>query len=164
MRRSVLAKVAAGQERSLEECRVVHGPLMMRLALALTPTPADAERCVGSMLDSVMERADGFDPSAHSEGVFIAKVARECLERGESALSTGPTRAPHWLHQVRPGCGESAMRPEQQRAIGLMMRERAGSTGGLRLPIVAKRTVREGLVRLRRLTDGSAGGTQGGKP
>ena len=75
----VLPKVAAGDERAVQECIDLYGGLIWSIARRLLRNGHDAEDAVQQVFVELWKSADRFDPRLSSEKNFVAMVARRHL-------------------------------------------------------------------------------------
>lgn len=77
--KTVLQRVAAGDQAAVEECLANYGGLVWSLTKKFTRTAEDAEDAVQEIFIDLWQHAARFDPRKASEVTFIALVARRRL-------------------------------------------------------------------------------------
>jgi RNA polymerase sigma factor (sigma-70 family) len=168
---ALLARIAAGDERALEEVYTRFGGAMHAVALRVTRTEKTAEEVVQDALLAVWRESARFDPTRGSLGPWlltltrykaIDAVRRETVVRRHTAdvdleLREAPDDVPDeaWLGIRRQRLGEAIARlpDDQRRALQLAF------LGGLthvevaereRIPLgTAKTRIRTALLKLR---------------
>jgi len=167
---SVLQRVAAGDDRAVEECVERFGGLVWSLARRTLADAADAEDAVQEVFIELWKHAGRYDPDAGSEATFVATITRRRLidrlrkrgrrpdvapleeaERLPSPEEVDRVEARDEARRVVAAMGE--LKPDAQRALrlalehGLTHREIAERTG---MPLGTVKThIRRGLLHLR---------------
>lgn len=73
---ALIARMAAGDQRSLAELYDRHGPAMYGLALAITGQPADADEVVAEAFNQAWRQADRFDSTRGSSLPWLVTLTR----------------------------------------------------------------------------------------
>lgn len=168
MSRSLLQRVAQGDNDAVRACISTYSGLVWSLARKFCSTNAEAEDVVQDIFISIWKSADRFDPTIASEPTFIAMIARRRLidhtrrkgrkpaetDINEQASAPSPPSRPelsdeaNWAFQAF-----STLNPEQQRVLrmavfhGLSHEKIAESTD---LPLGTVKThIRRGLIKIR---------------
>lgn len=79
MTKSILERIAAGEQAAVKECMDVYGGLIWSLARRMGESAADAEDATQEIFLEVWKSAARFDPSMGSEAVFLTTIARRRL-------------------------------------------------------------------------------------
>ena len=74
--RSLVERMAEGEERALGDLYDRYGKTLYALALAIVREPADAEEVVVDAFGQAWRQAGSFDPSRGSIGAWLATIAR----------------------------------------------------------------------------------------
>lgn len=174
---STLQRIARGDLAAVGQCIDRHGPLVWSLARRSCPNATDAEDLVQDVFIELWKSASRYDPGVASEATFVAMIARRRLiDRGRrlrsrpmpGPLPEGLAAAPaaEILEQAedvaRAAEALGGLRDEQRRVLTLSLRD------GLTYDQIARATgqplgtvkthARRGLIRLRELMLGLAGG------
>jgi RNA polymerase sigma factor (sigma-70 family) len=173
---SLLRRVAAGDDRAMEDCLDRYGGLVWSLARRFAPTRTDAEDAVQEIFIELWRVAERYDPAIASEPTFIATIARRRLidrrRRDERRPVTAPWNddaapqatqtvqsVPDWVQLCEEAdLARRSMRElsaDQQRVLTLAIDGNCSQTEiaeRLGLPLGTVKThARRGLVRLREL-------------
>lgn len=166
----LLARIAEGDERAVEQCIDAYGGLVWTIARRLSPSPAEAEDAVQEVFIQLWQSAGRYDPQRCSEKSFVAMIARRRLiDRLRRSQSRPPTRpmdpqvdepvSRHHL-QIEQGLEASAalralkqLQPKQRKVLllsiheGLSHGEIASAT---RMPLgTVKSYISRGLAHVR---------------
>lgn len=79
MDRSVLQRIADGDQSAVQDCLKAYGGLVWSLARRMMPNTDDAEDAVQEIFLDVWKNASRFEPSVASETTFVAMIARRRL-------------------------------------------------------------------------------------
>ena len=166
----LLQRVAAGDERSVQECVDRYGGLVWSLARRFTRDAGDAEDAVQEIFIELWSHAKRFDPAKAGEPTFVAMIARRRLidrlrKQGrrlqpdplgeiEPAQASPDLAAAETRDEVRRVQQElDQLRPEQKGILRLSIYD------GLSHPEIARRLdlplgtvkthIRRGLIQLR---------------
>jgi RNA polymerase sigma-70 factor (ECF subfamily) len=180
-RNSVLAQVAAGEDRAMNRCISQYGGLVWSCVRRYVRDEAAAEDLVQEIFTEIWEKAPSFDPSVASETTFVGLIARrraiDFLRRTGRQPEFEPLTAAESIPlPTRESCSVTvdpevvqsslASLPAETRRLfrlffddGFTHPEIAEQTG---LPLgTVKTTLRRGLVALRaRLQGGKTSTTQ----
>lgn len=172
--RSILARVAAGDEGATRACIDEFGGLVWSLARRLCPTREMAEDAAQDAFVSLWRSAGRYDPAMGSEATFVATITRRRIIDRVRKLGrhAGVRSIEHADPSEPPNAGAFAERSEeaavaldalrelsdeQQRVIrmsvvhGLSHQQIAEATG---MPLGTVKThLRRGLIRVRELLD-----------
>ena len=185
---AVLARVAEGDPRAMQDLMKAYGGLVWSLALRFCPTRDDAEDATQDIFADIWKSAHRYSDQRASERVFISMIARRRLidrirrekrRREFEPFAAGPASD----QQISGDGGErgwdaqnaaqvmQALSADQRRVLelsvaqGLTQREIAEATG---TPLGTVKThMRRGLIRLRELMSDAAadgGGTDDAAP
>lgn len=77
--RSVLQRIADGDETAVDDCLHVYGGLVWSLAKRSMRCPSDAEDAVQEIFVEVWQSAARYEPDRGSETTFVATIARRKL-------------------------------------------------------------------------------------
>ena len=77
--KTVLQRIAAGEESAVGECLDSYGGLVWSMARKWFGNRADAEDATQEVFIELWQSADRFDPKVASESVFVAMIARRRL-------------------------------------------------------------------------------------
>lgn len=168
---SVLERVAAGDQRAVQECIDAYGGLVWSLARRFFRDTAEAEDAVQEVFLSLWKTAHRFDPKVASEATFVAMVARRRLidrlrkrtRHPETAMET--TEVPMGrsekmeMHDEARWALEafSELGDDQQRVLRMaihhgLSHERIAESTGMPLGTV-KTHIRRGLIRVREVLE-----------
>lgn len=79
MDRSVLQRIADGDQSAVQECLKTYGGLVWSLARRMVSNTDDADDAVQEIFLDVWKNAARFEPSVASETTFVAMIARRRL-------------------------------------------------------------------------------------
>lgn len=171
-RPSLLERIAAGDERAVQECMDRYSGLVWSICRRLCRNTEDAEDAVQEVFIDLWSSSARFDPNVAAEETFVAMIARRRVidrwrkKRREPKSEvitevTDPAAPPEKdevaLHDeaARIQRMMTRLRPEQQKVLdlsifqGLSHRDIAGK---LDLPLGTVKThVRRGLMRVREM-------------
>jgi len=175
MTRTILERIADGDQTAVKECMDVYGRLVWSLARRMSKSAADAEDATQEIFLAVWKSAARFDPSMGSEAVFVTTIARHRLIDRLRALKRRPETEQYdeQVHFEPTGETESTGMVEADAAIarralcqlnpvlreilllgiveGLTHAEIATMTGK---PLgTVKSHMRRGLIRVRKLVE-----------
>lgn len=168
MSKSLLQRVADGENDAVRACIAAYSGLVWSLARKFCSNQAEAEDVVQDIFVSLWRSADRFDPRIASEATFVAMIARRRLidftrRKGRQPVVAGtPDQAPsppsasvtdvsdeaRWAYEEF-----ASLSSEQQRVLrlavfhGLSHEKIAEST---QLPLGTVKThIRRGLIKIR---------------
>jgi len=166
----VLERVAAGDERAVEECLDRYGNLVWSLARRFCPDRAEAEDAVQEIFIELWSSAARFDPQKASETTFVAMIARRRLidrmrasgrrpameELSETPDADQAVAEPDVVARdeaARAARLIATLKPEQQQVIRLAVfegRTHRDIATALGMPLGTVKThLRRGLLRVR---------------
>lgn len=170
--RSVLQKIADGDQSAVQDCIKTYGGLVWSLARRMLRNQDDAEDAVQEIFLDIWKNASRFDPAQASETTFVAMIARRRLidkirhtQRRISADSIDevlaePSTRDDQVIQTNVEAREAAkaidqLRPEQKQVLqlsivhGLSHQEIADA---LAMPLGTVKThARRGIIQVREL-------------
>lgn len=170
--KSILERIAAGDQTAVPDCLKAYGGLVWSLALRMLRVREDAEDAVQEIFVDIWKNAGRFNPLQASETTFIAMIARRRLidrlrhsQRRISADSIDdmlaePSSRSDLNVQTAVEAGEAAralnhLRPEQRQVLqlsilhGMSHQEIADVTG---MPLGTVKThARRGLLQVREI-------------
>lgn len=168
---SVLERVAAGDQRAVQECIDAYGGLVWSLARRFFRDTAEAEDAVQDVFVSLWKTAHRFDPKVASEATFVAMVARRRLidrlrtrtRHPDSALESTelPTSRPEraetsdearWALEAFAELGDDQQRVLRMAIHHGLSHERIAESTGMPLGTV-KTHIRRGLIRVREVLE-----------
>lgn len=79
MDRSILQRIADGDQSAVQDCLKAYGGLVWSLARRMMPNTDEAEDAVQEIFLDVWKNASRFEPSVASETTFVAMIARRRL-------------------------------------------------------------------------------------
>lgn len=186
MSRTILQRIAAGDQSAVKECMDVYGGLVWSLARRMSESAADAEDASQEVFLEVWRSAGRYKPDMGSEAVFLTTIARRRLidrlrsrkrrpltetfdesteqaPEGETepagALLADAERARRALTRLDPAQREVLLLGIVE---GLTHSEIATAT---RRPLgTVKTQMRRGLIRVRELMEQGEPGSQAAEP
>ena len=90
MPRTILERIADGDQSAVKECMDVYGGLVWSLARRMSQSAADAEDATQEIFLEIWKSAARFDASMGSEAVFLTTIARRRLIDRLRALKRRP--------------------------------------------------------------------------
>jgi RNA polymerase sigma-70 factor (ECF subfamily) len=90
LERSILERIAAGDQSAVQECMDQYGALVWSLARRWTRSAADAEDATQEIFLDIWKSAGRYAPGQGSEVVFITTIARRRLIDGLRAAGRRP--------------------------------------------------------------------------
>jgi RNA polymerase sigma factor (sigma-70 family) len=79
MVKTILQRIASGDQKAVKECMDVYGGLVWSLARRMSDSAGDAEDATQEIFLEIWKSAGRYDPSAGSEAVFLTTIARRRL-------------------------------------------------------------------------------------
>lgn len=175
----LLKAVARGDDKAVERCLTVYGPLVWSIVRRRVKDRFAAEDLVQEIFTEVWRGAGGYDPGKASEGGFIAMIARrrviDWVRRQERLprLEAFPEGEAPAVHDATPGLAMdrdllwSALGalPEETRRLFVLHFEKGmthceiSETTGMPLGTVKTR-LRRGLVQAKEILEQLHGGAQ----
>lgn len=170
--RSLLQRIAGGDERAVAECMDRYGGLVWSICRRLCRNVDDAEDAVQEVFIDLWSSSVRFDPNVASEETFVAMIARRRVidrwrkkrrePKSEVISEINDPAAPKETDTVEIGDEASRiqqmmtrLRPEQQQVLDLSIfrgLSHSDIAGELGLPLGTVKThVRRGLMRVREL-------------
>ena len=170
--RSLLQRIAGGDERAVGECMDRYGGLVWSICRRLCRNVDDAEDAVQEVFIDLWASSVRFDPNVASEETFVAMIARRRVidrwrkkrrePKSEVISEINDPAAPKESDTVEIGDEASRiqqmmtrLRPEQQQVLDLSIfrgLSHSDIAGELGLPLGTVKThVRRGLMRVREL-------------
>lgn len=168
--RTILERVACGEDSAFAECIDQYGGLVWSLASRFLNSPSDAEDATQEIFFELWQKAHTFESTLASEVTFVAMVARRRLidhSRRKAASNTVPFDAQSSLVEDKPRLDEAELSDEaakanrcleklsiEQRKVLTLSIQQGESHGQiaelLRLPLgTVKSFARRGLLQLR---------------
>jgi len=170
--RSLLQRIASGDERAVQECMDRYGGLVWTICRRLCRNVDDAEDAVQEVFIDLWSSSARFDPSVAAEETFIAMIARRRVidrwrkkrrePKSEVISEINDPAAPREKDEVeiadeasRVQMMMTRLRPEQQEVLDLSIfrgLSHSDIAGELGLPLGTVKThARRGLIRIREL-------------
>ncbi len=171
MNKTILQRIAAGDQAAVTECMDKYGGLIWSLARQFLRSAEDAEDVVQDIFIELWSKADSFDPGKAGETTFVAMIARRRIidrlrklgrqpqmdELDEAGLLEQVSDFDHSETVTDLAKAEkviAALKPEQQTVLYMSIYE--GHSHNeiselLNLPLgTVKTTIRRGLIRIRK--------------
>lgn len=170
MNKTILQRIAAGDQAAVTECMDQYGGLIWSLARQFLRSAEDAEDVVQDIYIELWSKADSFDPDKAGETTFVAMIARRRIIDRLRKLGRQPQMDElddaGMLEQVSDfDIAETvtelaqaerviaALKPEQQQILYMSIYEGHSHNAIselLNLPLgTVKTTIRRGLIRIR---------------
>lgn len=118
----LLPRIAAGDERAVDECVDRYQRLVWSLARRLGPRPDELEDAVQEIFVEVWRSADRFDATRGTEATFVATIARRRLIDRRRREQNRPDERPLLPDENIPG-PDLAEEIDQRSEAGLAARE-----------------------------------------
>lgn len=184
MSKSILQRIAAGDQRAVNECVDTYSDLIWSLARRFLRSQQDAEDVVQDIFIELWSTADRFDPAKAGETTFVAMIARrriidrlrklgrqpEMDDVDDIPLASDGAHAPSGETESDVAVVASIMeglKPEQQNVLQMSIYEGyshgdiAQRTG---IPLgTVKTLIRRGLIQIREELEALQGGRHDGE-
>lgn len=170
MNKTILQRIAAGDQAAVTECMDQYGGLIWSLARQFLRSAEDAEDVVQEIYIELWSKADTFDPAKAGETTFVAMIARRrIIDRLRKLGRQPPTEELEEAGQLEPASDFdmaetvtdlaraekviAGLKPEQQQVLYMSIYEGHSHNAIselLNLPLgTVKTTIRRGLIRIR---------------